>query len=482
MKKIKYLLVTFVLSFVFVLNVSAASGRIAISASSTSVAVGSTTNVSITCSSTSTLNSCQYTIKYDKSKLKLMSGDSSVAWFDTTGSKSIKKKSFSLSFKAIDEGSSTISINTAELGDYNGNELKTSTGSVTIRGYIPSKENSSSSSSSNNNVTYSSNNNLKELSVSVGKLSPTFDKSKTEYSLDLDASVKSVTVKAVADDANAKVSGNKTHKLSSGINKIKVIVTSEKGTKKTYTITANVLDKNPIKKTINNSEYTLVKDKDLLTKLDNYDEKEISIDGVNIPALYSEITGYTLVGLKDSLGKISLFVYDNDNYTLYEEFTFSEIKLRPIDTDKKLKGYIKTSITIEDLEVTGYKKNKNSNYTIFYAMNVETGDEGWYSYEKTENTVQKFSQEKSDSIMNNDKSDMMIKLLASITIVLSILIIVVATSKGGTKKKKTKSDVKETKEVKKDVKETKDDKASEETPVKKKKTKKKKDTKILDEW
>lgn len=478
MKKIKYLLVTFILSFVFVLNVNAASGRIAISASSTSVAVGSTTNVSITCSSTSTLNSCQYTIKYDKSKLKLMSGDSSVAWFDTTGSKSIKKKSFSLSFKAIDEGSSTISINTAELGDYNGNELKTSTGSVTIRGYIPSKENSSSSSSSNNNVTYSSNNNLKELSVSVGKLSPTFDKSKTEYSLDLDASVKSVTVKAVADDTNAKVSGNKTYKLSSGVNKIKVVVTSEKGTKKTYTITANVLDKNPIKKTINNSEYTLIKDKDLLTKLDNYDEKEISIDGVNIPALYSEITGYTLVGLKDSLGKISLFVYDNDNYTLYEEFTFSEIKLRPIDTDKKLKGYIKTSITIEDLEVTGYKKNKDSNYTIFYAMNVETGDEGWYSYEKTENTVQKFSQEKSDSIMNNDKSDMMIKLLASITIVLSILIIMVATSKGGTKKKKTKSDVKETK----DAKETKDDKTSEETPVKKKKTKKKKDTKILDEW
>ena len=478
MKKIKYLLVTFILSFVFVLNVNAASGRIAISASSTSVAVGSTTNVSITCSSTSTLNSCQYTIKYDKSKLKLMSGDSSVAWFDTTGSKSIKRKSFYLSFKSIDEGSSTISINTAELGDYNGNELKTSTGSVTIRGYIPSKENSSSSSSSNNNVTYSSNNNLKELSVSVGKLSPTFDKSKTEYSLDLDALIKSVTVKAVADDTNAKVSGNKTYKLSSGVNKIKVVVTSEKGTKKTYTITANVLDKNPIKKTINNSEYTLIKDKDLLTKLDNYDEKEISIDGVNIPALYSEITGYTLVGLKDSLGKISLFVYDNDNYTLYEEFTFSEIKLRPIDTDKKLKGYIKTSITIEDLEVTGYKKNKDSNYTIFYAMNVETGDEGWYSYEKTENTVQKFSQEKSDSIMNNDKSDMMIKLLASITIVLSILIIMVATSKGGTKKKKTKSDVKETK----DAKETKDDKTSEETPVKKKKTKKKKDTKILDEW
>ena len=317
MKKIKYLLVTFILSFVFVLNVNAASGRIAISASSTSVAVGSTTNVSITCSSTSTLNSCQYTIKYDKSKLKLMSGDSSVAWFDTTGSKSIKRKSFYLSFKSIDEGSSTISINTAELGDYNGNELKTSTGSVTIRGYIPSKENSSSSSSSNNNVTYSSNNNLKELSVSVGKLSPTFDKSKTEYSLDLDALIKSVTVKAVADDTNAKVSGNKTYKLSSGVNKIKVVVTSEKGTKKTYTITANVLDKNPIKKTINNSEYTLIKDKDLLTKLDNYDEKEISIDGVNIPALYSEITGYTLVGLKDSLGKISLFVYDNDNYNLY---------------------------------------------------------------------------------------------------------------------------------------------------------------------
>ena len=460
MKNIKYLVLGLVFSFVFVLNVSAASGKISVSASSTSVAVGSTTNVSVTCSSTSTLNSCQFTVKYDKSKLKLVSGDSSVVWYDSTGSKSIKSKSFSLSFKAIDEGSSSVSINTCELGDYDGNPLKTSTGSVTIKGYIPS-----ASSNSSDTVTYSSNNNLKALSVSSGKLSPSFDKSKTSYTLDLDASVKSLTVKAVVEDSSAKVSGAKSYKLSSGVNEIKIVVTSEKGTTKTYTITANVVDNNPIKRTVNGSNYTVVKDKDLFTKLDNYEEKEVTIDGVLVPALYSEVTGYTLVGLKDDSGKISMFVYDNDSYVLYEEFTFSEIRLRPIDTDKVLKGYVKTSVSIEDLVVNGYKKTEDSNYTIFYAMNVETGEDGWYSYEKTENTVQKFYEE------NDDKSEMMIKVLASITIVLAILIIVVATSKGKGKKKRAKSVVKD-----------KSDKISDDVIVKEKKKKKKKDTKILDEW
>ena len=174
---IKYLIFTLILSLVCVINVNAATGRISLSASSTSVAVGSTTTVTVTCSSTSSLNSSQYNLKYDSSKLKITSGDSSQAWYDTSGSSSNKSKSFTVKFKVIGNGSSTVSVNSYELGDYNGNELSTTTNSVTIKGYTPTRENTSSGSSSSSSskpTTYSTNNNLKSLTISTGDLSPKF--------------------------------------------------------------------------------------------------------------------------------------------------------------------------------------------------------------------------------------------------------------------------------------------------------------------
>ena len=176
MKKIniKYLIFTLILSLVCIINVNAATGRISLSASSTNVAVGSSTTITVTCSSTSSLNSCQYNLKYDSSKLKITSGDQSQAWYDTTGNSSNKRKSFTVKFKVIGNGSSTISVNSYELGDYNGNELSTTTNSVTIKGYTPTREETSSNSSSSSSskpTTYSTNNNLKTLTISNGELS-----------------------------------------------------------------------------------------------------------------------------------------------------------------------------------------------------------------------------------------------------------------------------------------------------------------------
>ncbi len=495
---IKYLIFTLILSLVCVINVNAATGRISLSASSTSVAVGSTTTVTVTCSSTSSLNSCQYNLKYDSSKLKITSGDSSQAWYDTSGSSSNKSKSFTVKFKVIGNGSSTVSVNSYELGDYNGNELSTTTGSVTIKGYTPTRDNissGSSSSSSSKPTTYSTNNNLKLLTISTGDLSPKFSKDKTEYTVNLDSTIEKITVKASPEDSKAVVSGAKEYNLGLGANKIEIVVTSEKGTKKTYKITINVEDKNPIEVTLNNKKYTVIKQKKLLTKPNGYTEKEITINDTKVPAFYSEALDYTLIGLKDENSNINLYSYDEktNKYSKYVEYSFDSIKLTLLETDEGLKGYIKTNVTINDNEVTGYKLNKGSDYTIIYALNLDTGEKGWYSYEKTENTVQKFSSEIMDTMIeNNAKSDEIIKILMSVILVLALLIIIVSTTK--TKKKKTKKEnknnniinediKKEIKEDKKDTTEKKEistDKSNNNTKEKKKK--KKKDTKILDEW
>ena len=147
-----------------------------------------------------------------------------------------------------------------------------------------------------------------------------------------------------------------------------------------------------------------------------------------------------------------------------------------------LKGFIKTNVTINDNKVTGYKLNKSSNYTIIYALNLDTGEKGWYSYEKTENTIQKYSSEIMDTLIeNNTKSDEIIKILMSVILILALLIIIVSTTK--TKKKKINKENKTntiTAENTNKKKKIKTDKSNNNTKEENKK--KKKDTKILDEW
>ena len=99
-------------------------------------------------------------------------------------------------------------------------------------------------SSGNNNYTVnfaamnfklkSSNNNLNGLSLSSGSLSPSFSPSKTSYTATVNSD--SVTINAVKGESVQKISGTGTKKLAYGKNTFKVIVTSEAGTKKTYTI------------------------------------------------------------------------------------------------------------------------------------------------------------------------------------------------------------------------------------------------------
>lgn len=86
----------------------------------------------------------------------------------------------------------------------------------------------------------STNNNLSSLYLSNGKLSPNFSASTTSYTSTITAASTTITAKAV--DAKAKVSGTGTKTLKYGKNTFKVIVTSEAGSTKTYTIVINRTD------------------------------------------------------------------------------------------------------------------------------------------------------------------------------------------------------------------------------------------------
>ncbi|MBO5530202.1 MAG: cadherin-like beta sandwich domain-containing protein [Bacilli bacterium] len=86
-------------------------------------------------------------------------------------------------------------------------------------------------------ATKSNNNNLNGLSISNVSLNPAFSSSITTYNATVDYNVSSVNVSATKADSKASVSGTGTVKLNVGSNTIKVNVTAEDGSVKTYTVT-----------------------------------------------------------------------------------------------------------------------------------------------------------------------------------------------------------------------------------------------------
>lgn len=84
----------------------------------------------------------------------------------------------------------------------------------------------------------SSDANITKLTISAGKLNPSFSKDITEYYTEVDLSVTKITTKVNLSNNNAKVtvSGNKN--LKEGKNTIELKVTAEDGTQKKYYIYA----------------------------------------------------------------------------------------------------------------------------------------------------------------------------------------------------------------------------------------------------
>lgn len=87
----------------------------------------------------------------------------------------------------------------------------------------------------------STNNLLSSLTINGYDLDPTFDKDTTKYDVTInDTSVTELDISAVAEDSKSKVEIIGNEDLMEGRNIIKVMVTSESGETKTYSLIANI--------------------------------------------------------------------------------------------------------------------------------------------------------------------------------------------------------------------------------------------------
>ena len=243
-----------------------------------------------------------------------------------------------------------------------------------------------------------------------------------EYSIVAPEDTKEINIKATPQDKTAQVSGVGVQAVAQGANKFSVVVKAQNGAEKTYTINVEVKDENPINVTINGKNYTVVK-----------------INDFDIPAYKNDNTNLYLVGLKDSGGNISLFIYNEkeNKYQEYHEIGVNKITIYPLSSDEEIKGYTKDTIIINDTKVDGYYYTKDSDYVIIYGVNVETGDKGFYMYDKKMQSLIKYNDEYVIDL--NKKIELYTYIIlgfSGLFILMIIIIIVLAKKKNGKKKNK----------------------------------------------
>ena len=490
MKKIKYLLLSLLVLIVLPLSVSAASGTIKVTGTS-QVVVGNRVTLTVTLSSPNApMISWEMNLNYDSNYLELVSTNS-----ENNGTKMVNssatgtnKKTYTFTFRTKKTGSTTVKVNTYDAYAFEDlSQISLTSSGKTLR--IITQEELEAS--------YSKDNDLKSLSVEGFEISPEFDKDVTEYSVVVPENTTEITINAEENDSAASVTGAGTQTVTQGTNTFQIVVRAENGSEKTYTLTVEVKDENPINVVVDDKNLTVVKIKDYLPQVNAYQETTVNINDFEIPAYTSELTGFTLVGLKDEEGNIALYIYnaEDNTYKIYNELKLSNLTIYPMSTDKVLEGYKSGTITINDILVNSFYVSDDSRFAIIYGINVETGEEGFFKYDKIDQSAIKYDDEMINTL--NEKINLYTYIIFGfIGLFVLMFIILICALKGKKKHKnknkeikgnvlKEKDNIKEIKgENKKEqiIEEKKDDKTKQDSIVydninnnkKKKKNKKKK--------
>lgn len=322
-KKINFLILSFFL-FLFPVLTAKADGTATTGISgNSSVYVGKTIDVVLYVSTNAPIAAFQGTLKYDTSKLELVSQTSLAPYeislngfviggLDLSGNSAIngKKNLLKLRFKAKTVGNTTITFSGPKQPGINNTSVSTSGTSKTISITNPP----------------STNNNLSSLFVSNGSIN--FNKNTTNYNISVDTNVTSIKISATAEDKGASVSGTGTKNLGYGNNKFSIIVTAPSGDKKTYIITVNRKD----------------------NRSSNNKLSSLSVDGVELSPKFNSNT---------------------KNYTVSVPFSISSLKINAKAEDSKSKVSISnTSINAEetkDINITVTAENGGTNTYVIRA-------------------------------------------------------------------------------------------------------------------
>lgn len=337
----------------------------------------------------------------------------------------IDNSSYSITINALNVGTTTITVVPADVSGYNSSAdgLKSQSFNVTVS--LPREK--------------SSDNNLSNLTIDGYTLTPKFDRDTLDYRVVVDEGTEKINIKAVAASKYSTISGGGEVKLEDGENKFSITVKSETGVNKVYNLVVEVKDQNPINIEVDGKTYSIVKLRSNYTCPDGFVEGETVINEINIPTCKNDKLDYTLVGLKDSEGNVINYIYDvkNKYYSMYSYAYGEDLKIVVLE-GKELENATKTKVTIDDKEYVAFKYNDSDRYFIVYGKNIDSGEEGFYLYDKENKTFSSYDKDFINTILNKNSNSNSNKSYLYITITFGICIVILLISLGilnNTKKK-----------------------------------------------
>ena len=331
MNRLKTILKGVIGAFVMTLAIcsQAFAARIAFSDPSAEAGGEVTVSMKITATGNETINSSNVMLTYDPQALQFLegtgaSGDAgSLRVVGTAEAANSTELSFSLKFKALKAGNTSISVSTQEV--YNGDGQL-----VTVEQQGNSVVSVSGAAGASDNAAFS------DLQISPGTLTPAFSPDVDSYTAVVGQDVETVTVSALVADESATVSVSGNEGLQMGDNEIVCTVVAADGqTTRTYRVVVT--------------------------------RTEAEVDG--------EAPVVSQVELRTPERNITVLSAD--------------------DGPEIPEGFVRCSVTINGQAVYGWIWNDEANpgadaeYCIFYAMN-ENGETGFYRYDLTEKTLQRY--------------------------------------------------------------------------------------------
>lgn len=411
--------IALVMALTLVLSLTTPQGRAAQSCTVTfsdpTVTVGQTFTVNVRVTGAVAIATVK--VNFDPTYLQFVSGD--LGYGRCEGTTVIMDKenmgsgnlSFSMTFKALKTGKTTINNYENFIVDSNEELMNVTPGWSTVTINAP--------------YTASGNNNLSSLSISPGTLSPGFSAGTTSYSASVSNATTSVAVSAKAADGKAKVAVWGNTGLDVGNNTVTVQVTAENGSKKTYTITVNRAAGSTGGNTGGNApapddtpspsptatpepQVTVTLPDDTQLPVSNqlpegvsvpagFEQSQLEVDGQTLPTAVHQDGGLVAVYLAGDEGHPAGFYFYNEKTREVQAMTpvaMSTGKLTLVDLPQELvvpEGYTSTLMELGGQQHTLLVPDdtEEPNHYIVYAMDEE-GKLGLYLYDVEQETFQRY--------------------------------------------------------------------------------------------
>jgi hypothetical protein len=332
----------------------AASAEAELTTEAAEVKVGEEFFVYLTITSKTEFGDVEAALTYDDTILEYQSGSSYIKGgsgylkvSDREVTDGSKKRKYTMKFEATEVGICDITFSEGnQIMVYDikdGLAMSVSSNTLTINVTAPE--------------TASSNTRLKELRISPSLLTPEFSPDIYDYSTEVSYDTEKLVIVALPEDDKSTVSVTGNDKLSEGKNKITIQVLAESGANIEYSINA-------------------VKE---------------AAPTVTDP----EVSGTPEESTKDSFRVVK---EEDGKYVIYSG------KYKLLEPDSSIvipEGYKKTNLLLSDVSVTAYypENDLSSDFLLLYAQN-ESGEVGFYQYDKIEKTIQRYVQRKETVVSN----------------------------------------------------------------------------------